>query len=193
MVDLLDLQKSFILAHLKPGDTAVDYTMGNGHDTRFLSETVGENGHVYAFDVQISALNSTKLNLTGQTHGNGWESTAPCSNNYTLFCASHHRVKEFIHEKVKAGMFNLGYLPGSDKKLTTQHETTLKAIDSAIELMASDAIILIAIYPGHAEGELEGRLVGERLALLDRKNYTVACFRMLNSPTSPFFYIVESR
>ena len=37
MVDLLDLQKSFILAHLKPGDTAVDYTMGNGHDTAFLS------------------------------------------------------------------------------------------------------------------------------------------------------------
>ena len=48
MVDLLDLQKSFILAHLKPGDTAVDYTMGNGHDTAFLSETVGESGKVFA-------------------------------------------------------------------------------------------------------------------------------------------------
>jgi tRNA G37 N-methylase Trm5 len=183
MVDLLDLQKSFILAHLKPGDTAVDYTMGNGHDTQFLSETVGKNGKVYAFDIQLSALNSTKRNLTA----------AGCNGNYTLICASHHRVKEFIHEKVRAAMFNLGYLPGSDKKVTTMHETTLSAIDSAIELMDSDAIILIAIYPGHAEGELEGKLVGEKLSMLDRRFYTVACFKMLNSPTSPYFYIIEGR
>ena len=183
MVDLLDLQKSFILTHLKPGDTAVDYTMGNGHDTAFLSNTVGADGKVYAFDVQLNALNSTKRTLT----------EAGCADNYTLLCASHHRVKEFVHEKVRAGMFNLGYLPGSDKKITTMHETTLAAIDAAIELMDSDAIVLIAVYPGHAEGELEGRLVGERLSKLDRRQYTVACFRMVNSPTSPFFYIIEGR
>ena len=63
MVDLLDLQKSFILAHLKPGDTAVDYTMGNGHDTAFLSETVGESGKVFAFDIQLAAMESTRKNL----------------------------------------------------------------------------------------------------------------------------------
>lgn len=183
MVDLLDLQKSFILAHLKPGDVAVDYTMGNGHDTEFLSKTVGDNGKVYAFDIQINALNSTAANLK----------RAECPDNYTLFCASHHRVKEFVGEKVRAGMFNLGYLPGSDKKITTMHETTLAAIESAISLMDSDAIILIAIYPGHAEGEVEGRLVGERLSQLDRKLYTVACFKMMNSPTSPYFYIIEGR
>jgi len=46
MVDLLDLQKKFILAHLGEGDCAADFTMGNGHDTQFLSMTVGERGHV---------------------------------------------------------------------------------------------------------------------------------------------------
>ncbi|MBE6613082.1 MAG: hypothetical protein E7632_11370 [Ruminococcaceae bacterium] len=183
MVDLLDMHKYFILQHLKEGDVAVDYTMGNGHDTEFLSKTVGESGRVYAFDIQMAALNSTKKNLTA----------AGCADNYTLFCASHHRVKEFVHEKVKAGMFNLGYLPGSDKTITTMHETTLMAIDAAIELMAEDAIILIAVYPGHAEGEVEGRLVNERLAKLDRRRYTVASFKMVNSPTSPFFYIIEGR
>ncbi len=183
MVDLLEMHKYFILQHLKEGDVAVDYTMGNGHDTEFLSKTVGENGKVYAFDIQMAALNSTKKNLT----------VAGCPNNYTLLCASHHRVKEFVHEKVKAGMFNLGYLPGSDKSITTMHETTLAAIDAAIELMDKDAIILIAVYPGHAEGEIEGKLVNERLALLDRRLYTVASFKMVNSPTSPFFYIIEGR
>ncbi len=183
MVDLLDMHKYFILQHLGEGDVAVDYTMGNGHDTEFLSKTVGESGRVYAFDIQIDALNSTKRNL----------SASGCPSNYSLFCASHHRVKEFVHEKVKAGMFNLGYLPGSDKSITTMHDTTLAAIDAAIELMDTDAIILIAVYPGHAEGELEGRLVNEKLASLDRKKYTVASFKMVNSPTSPFFYIIEGR
>ena len=37
MVDLLELQKAFMLKHLKTGDTAVDFTMGNGNDTLFLS------------------------------------------------------------------------------------------------------------------------------------------------------------
>ena len=63
MIRLLDLQKQFILAHLKDGDTAADFTMGNGHDTEFLSKTVGEKGKVYAFDIQEMAVASTRENL----------------------------------------------------------------------------------------------------------------------------------
>ena len=33
MIDLLELQKYFILRHLGEGDVAVDFTMGNGNDT----------------------------------------------------------------------------------------------------------------------------------------------------------------
>lgn len=35
----------------KKGDTLVDATMGNGQDTLFLSQLVGESGHVYAVDI----------------------------------------------------------------------------------------------------------------------------------------------
>ena len=63
MIDLLDLHKHFILTHLKEGDVAVDFTMGNGHDTEFLSKTVGESGHVFAFDIQEMALSSTEEHL----------------------------------------------------------------------------------------------------------------------------------
>ena len=59
MVDLVGLHKHFILEHLGEGDVAVDFTMGNGGDTLFLSKTVGESGRVYAFDIQEEALNST--------------------------------------------------------------------------------------------------------------------------------------
>ena len=145
MIDLLDLQKHFILTHLGKGDVAVDFTMGNGHDTEFLSKTVGTDGRVYAFDVQRQALESTAKNL----------SAAGCPENYTLILDSHHNVKNYVKEPIKAGMFNLGYLPGSDKTVTTMRETTLPAIEAAISLMDKDAIILIVastIY--HARGSI---------------------------------------
>ena len=63
MIDLLELHKYFILNHLREGDVAVDFTMGNGHDTEFLCRTVGETGRVYAFDIQAQAVESTRRNL----------------------------------------------------------------------------------------------------------------------------------
>ncbi len=183
MIDLLDLQKHFILTHLKEGDVAVDFTMGNGHDTEFLSKTVGESGHVYAFDVQEMALASTKKHL----------SEVGCPENYTLIHDSHHNVKKYVDTKIKAGMFNLGYLPGSDKTVTTMRETTLPAIEAAIDLMDRDAIILVAVYPGHAEGEAEGKMICEYLASLSRYKVCATRINILNSPTSPFFIIIENK
>ena len=183
MIDLLDLQKHFILTHLREGDVAVDFTMGNGHDTEFLSKTVGETGHVYAFDIQKAALESTSENLK----------RAGCPENYTLIHDSHHNVKEYVKEPIKAGMFNLGYLPGSDKTVTTMRSTTLPAIEAAIEIMDRDAIILVAVYPGHAEGEAEGREICEYLSGLSRHKVCATRINILNSPTSPFFIIIENK
>ena len=64
MVDLLSLEKSFIEAHIKKGGVAVDFTMGNGHDTEYLSKAVGEEGKVYAFDIQKQALENTEKLFT---------------------------------------------------------------------------------------------------------------------------------
>ena len=183
MIDLLVLQKQFILDHLKEGDIAVDFTMGNGHDTEFLSKTVGESGHVYAFDVQPMALESTKKNLEA----------ANCPSNYTLILDSHHNVCNYVKTKIKAGMFNLGYLPGSDKSVTTMRETTIPAIEAAISLLDRDSVLSIAVYPGHAEGEAEGKLVCELLSMLDRKKLCATKIQIINSPTSPFFIAVESK
>ena len=184
MVDLLELQKNFILSHLHEGDTAVDFTMGNGNDTLFLSETVGETGRVFAFDLQAEALVSTRAHL----HANG----AP--ENYTLFCASHHRVKEFITEPFKAGMFNLGDLPrGEEKGVTTKRDTTLPAVAAALDLLAPDGILLVAVYPGHEEGRAEGEALAEYFGTLNRYQYCSSLFRILNSPSAPYFFIIEKR
>lgn len=183
MIDLLALQKSFILSHLQPGDTAVDFTMGNGHDTEFLSKTVGETGKVYAFDVQEQAVASTRKNLAA----------AACPENYTLILDSHHNVKKYVEGPIKAGMFNLGYLPGSDKSITTMRETTMPAIEAALDLLDHDGVLLIAVYPGHAEGDAEGKMVLDYLSTLDRRTICCTLIRIINSPTSPFFIVVEKK
>ena len=182
MVDLKELHKHFIRQHLGEGDVAVDFTMGNGNDTLFLSKMVGEKGRVYAFDIQEEALVSTRARLVSEG--------AP--ENYTLICASHHRVREFVKEPVKAGIFNLGYLPGSGKKsVTTMRETTMPAVEAAIELLVPDGVLIIAIYPGHEEGALEGQMLKEYFSTLSKYRICPSEFRILNSPDSPYFFLVE--
>ena len=182
MVDLVGLHKYFIMEHLSEGDVAVDFTMGNGNDTLFLSKAVGESGKVYAFDIQEDALTSTRAHL----EANG----AP--ENYTLICASHHRVKEFVTEPIKAGMFNLGYLPRSGRKaVTTMRETTMPAVEAALELLAPDGVLIVAIYPGHEEGALEGEMLREYFSGLSRFRICPSEFKILNSPTSPYFFLAE--
>ena len=183
MIDLLDLQKHFILTHLRKGDVAVDFTMGNGHDTEFLSKTVGEDGRVYAFDVQRQALESTAKNLAA----------AGCPENYTLILDSHHNVKNYVKEPIKAGMFNLGWLPGGDKTITTMRETTMPAIEAAIDLLDSDGILNIAVYPGHPEGDAEGKMIEEYLSTLSRFKVCVTKVKIVNSPTSPYFFMIETK
>ena len=184
MTDLLTLQKSFILSHLKSGDVCADFTMGNGHDTAFLSKTVGKGGRVYAFDIQESAIESTKKTLASEG----------CPENYTLILDSHHNAKNYIDTKIKAGMFNLGYLPGAgNKSLTTKRETTLPAVQGAIELLDSDGILLIAVYPGHEEGYLEGLMLEEYFKTISRFEMSVSRFQIINSPTSPYFFIIEKK
>lgn len=182
MIDLKGMHKYFINQHLSSGGVAVDFTMGNGNDTLFLSETVGNCGKVYAFDIQKEALESTKARLV----------SAGAPENYTLILDSHHRVKEYVKEPINAGIFNLGYLPGSGKKtVTTMRETTMPAVEAAIELLAPGGALIIAVYPGHEEGELEGEMLREYFRGTSRFKICPTEIHILNSPASPYFYLVE--
>ncbi len=184
MIDLLDLHKYFILQHLKPGDTAVDFTMGNGNDTEFLCRSVGEGGKVYAFDIQESALRNTRKRL----------SDAGLPENYTLICDSHHKALDYVKEPIKAGMFNLGYLPGSGhKEITTMRETTMPAVEAALSLLQPDGVLLVAIYPGHEEGDREGEMLEDYFSSLSRFQVCASKFRIINSKTSPYFYLIEKK
>ena len=83
---------------LRPGDIAVDATMGNGKDTQFLCELVGETGHVYAFDVQQEALDRTAARLE----------EAGLQERATLILAGHETMRENVPVSPRVVMFNLG-------------------------------------------------------------------------------------
>ena len=48
---------------MKEGDLCIDATAGNGNDTLFLCELVGECGRVLAFDIQKEAVENTKKRI----------------------------------------------------------------------------------------------------------------------------------
>ena len=144
MINLLEIEKNFLIPHIKKGGVAVDFTMGNGHDTLWLSGAVGENGKVYAFDIQPQALESSRKLLESS-------GAAP---NYTLILDSHSNVLDYVHEKICIGMFNLGFLPGGDKSITTKRETTMVAIRAAIELLDADGA---QVFPRRAAVSVYGR------------------------------------
>lgn len=56
----LNITHEFLKATVKPGANVIDATSGNGFDTVFLCELVGNSGHVTAFDIQREAVNATQ-------------------------------------------------------------------------------------------------------------------------------------
>ena len=150
---------------LEHGDAAVDATLGNGHDTLFLARCVGRAGKVFGFDVQQAAVGNTRKRLDDAGVDNG------C---YALFCESHADMALHISTKVKAVMFNLGYLPGGDKKMITQAHSTVAALSAAIDLLSSGGILTVMCYPGHDGGADEADLVTNFVNQLDEDDWRVA-------------------
>jgi tRNA A58 N-methylase Trm61 len=180
MIKLLDFAKNFLKqADIKPNSVVADFTMGNGYDTLYLASLV-PNGKVYAFDVQTDALINTKARLDKAGY-----------KNVILIKDGHENAANYIKEPIDAGMFNLGYLPGSDKSVHTMHESTLKAVKDAIGMLKKGGYIVICVYPGHEEGRIEGEKLLEMLSKYDKKDYCITHFHIINSPDASFIIAIE--
>ncbi|MDD5578329.1 MAG: class I SAM-dependent methyltransferase [Methylobacter sp.] len=167
-ISLVDTAHNFIRENLRPGDIAVDATVGNGHDTLFLAEQISPSGIVYGFDIQQAALDSTRIKFR-QTK------FAEC---LTLIYASHAEMAEKIpdrhHGKIIACMFNLGYLPGGDKNIITRTESTLTALTIAGRLLSAQGIMTIIAYPGHSGGGQETARVKNWCEQLNTEQFKVS-------------------
>ena len=122
----------------------IDATCGNGKDTAVLAGIVKE-GHVYAIDIQEVALEKARGYVKG--------------GNVTFLRQCHTQLPE--DKGVRLVVYNLGYLPGGDKGLTSRVETTLKSVARALELLLVGGALSIMCYPGHEEGAREEKALEE--------------------------------
>lgn len=135
-----------------PGETVVDATAGNGHDTLFLANLVGAGGRVLAFDIQKAAVESTRHRLV----------EAGVMDRVELIQGSHVQMAEHVESGgVAAVMFNLGYLPGGDHAVISESDETMRALELVPRLLRVGGICTVVCYPGHAGGEREAEAVVE--------------------------------
>lgn len=174
-LNAVEFSHSLLEKEVEIGDIVVDATAGNGHDSKFLAELVGEQGQVYAFDIQQQALDNTaellKINSL----------TKQCK----LIKSDHAELDKYIKQELNAVIFNLGYLPGADKNIITKSESTIAALKKALELLKTKGIIVLVIYSGHSGGEKERQSVLEYSSNLDYKKYNVLNYKFLNQPGPP--------
>jgi len=166
------------------GDLVIDATAGNGHDTLFLAECVGENGRVLAFDVQQAAIHSSSERVAAA----GFSKRVEFHHESHATMASHAPPGS-----VAAVMFNLGYLPGEDHQLTTGTEETLAALDAAALVLKPGGVISVVCYPGHEVGAGESAAVEDWMNSRAATGWRIAKYAMLGTlRPSPFLLVAAS-
>jgi len=157
-------------AIVRPGDVVVDATLGNGHDARVLAECVGPGGEVHAFDVQEAALVESRVRLAGL-------------DQVQLHLADHAELDRHLPAqhcgRVRAFVFNLGFLPGAPRERATKTASTLAALELALHWVAPDGVISCTCYRGHDGSDDEAEQVaawfeacaqdGARLTRIERR------------------------
>lgn len=169
-------------SRVKPGDWVIDATMGNGHDTLFLAELVQDEGKVYAYDIQSQALICTDNLLS--SHG--------LRHRAELLHCSHEKMEHPVGS-IAAVVFNLGYLPGSDKAIATQADTTLKAIQKALQLIRVGGLVVLTVYWGHEQGKREKIEVEKYVENLPYPEFMVLRYQYVNPKNQPPFILAIER
>jgi threonine dehydrogenase-like Zn-dependent dehydrogenase len=160
----------------------VDATAGNGRDTLFLATHTPPDVIIRAFDIQEEALSKTDKLL--QAHD--------VRGKVILVLDSHANMAKYCAEPLDVVMFNLGYLPGGEHRITTYSRTTLQAVEQALQLLRKSGIVTIAAYPGHEEGRCEKEELEAFLANLSQSDFNVACWHMVNQINCPpVLYVIE--
>lgn len=190
-LSVLSYAHQLVAARVQPGDTAIDATVGTGADTLFLAKTAGKRGRVYGFDIQQAALDYARRRLE--------ENASPSLAEVSLLLQGHEQMRQAIPDllqgKVAAVMFNLGYLPSEDADPTviTHTDSTLVALEAALQLLRPRGILTAVLYPGHAGGREEAEAVLQWASALPVSSGQSIIYRQLQRDASPYVVAVEKK
>ena len=136
--------QDFLAARLADPRLCIDATCGNGGDTAFLCRLVGEEGRVLGFDIQPEAIASTRQNLARK--GLAAE----------LHCDSHANLLQYVQPgTVDAVMFNFGWLPGADHGVFSHAQSSIPALEAALEALRPGGVLSAILYSGKVIGSDE--------------------------------------
>ena len=187
MQSVLEFAQTSMKAVLREGDITIDATLGNGYDALFLAQCVGQRGRVHGFDIQEQALAASEQRLT---EAGVWP-------RVQLHLAGHETLASALppeaHGNVRVVAFNLGYLPGGDKTLTTQASTSVAALKSALQVLTPGGLISVVLYSGHAGAQAECDAVLEWASSLPQKQVEVLRYCFVNQKNSPPFLLLLQR
>ena len=167
-----ELAMNITLNYVNKGDKIIDATAGNGNDTLVFARALGDEGKVYAFDVQQQALDNTAQLLVENDIS---------SETVELIKDSHEHMSKYCPSgEISAVMFNLGYLPLSDKSVSTSTVSTLIALQDALELIKVGGIVTVVMYCGHEAGKAEKQAILDMTEKLSPKEFHVVYASMHN-------------
>ncbi len=169
MIVMTDIAKKIIAEHRSSYEVAVDMTVGNGNDTLFLAKVAST---VYGFDIQREALAATEKRLK-DNH----------VTNCQLFETGHEHFDTRVTDDVDLAVYNLGYLPGGDKSIITQAQTTLESLARLLPKLKKNALVILVVYQGH--DEKEKRALEAYVKTLPVPSYDVFFFSSLNTTDAP--------
>ncbi|WP_303861889.1 class I SAM-dependent methyltransferase [Alkalibaculum bacchi] len=174
------LAQDYASTAITKGDKVIDATAGNGADTVFLAEKVGQTGQVYAFDIQEDAIKNTKAKVLEKAY----------ESRVQLIQDSHANIDQYVQGPISCAMFNLGYLPKGDPAIITKGASSIKALKKSLELLKVNGIITICVYTSHEGGVEEASIVEAYLKVLDKYRYKVLKYSCLNDQTSPYIVLI---
>lgn len=174
MKSMVDLSHEFLKPVLHKQAICIDATLGQGKDTDFfLSQNVRI---VYGFEIQRDVFESTKERLGNQR---------TCFYN-----VGHEHMEEYIHEEVDAIIFNFGYFPKGDPKITTQSSSSVSAVRQALNLLKVKGRMALVMYP-HESGQEEARCMEEFLKT--QTSIQVQKVQNLLVDHCPYVLLIEKR
>ena len=160
-------------------DYVIDATCGNGYDTLFLARKARK---VYAFDIQELAVEKTKKRMERNK-----------IYNVEIIQDGHENLDKYVQEDVKAALFNLGHLPGSDKRVVTHSPSTIEAVKKVQERLLPGGVIALVVYVGKYSEKEESDALLNYVRDLDFDDYHVVKYKYYNKNEAPYVILIEKQ
>jgi len=172
---------------IKPGAIVCDATCGNGQDSAILASLCldEDKGRLFCIDIQKPAIDATFELLSSLFSKKVLSKTSFFQQSHATFPPQIPLCDLIV--------YNLGYLPGGCKHLTTIVESTRSSLQNALPLLKQGGVITIMCYPGHAEGLLEENNLISLTSSLDPKEYLVYHQKILNRSKAPSLLVIGKK